>query len=167
MMAALLVLEESDDRTLLAVRVSPITLERYLAYRVGMAAVVTAVGLAVAVPISGLVAADELVGMAPALIAAVALAPLTTLTVTALAANKVEAITVVKLLGLPFYLPLAAWVMAAPLQLIFAPLPSYWILRSLWASAPVIALGSASAAIALALVLGSGMWRRTLRRFGG
>jgi hypothetical protein len=149
------------------VRVSPVTLERYLAYRIGMAAVVTAIGLAVDVPISGLVAADQLAGIAPALIAAVALAPLMPLTVTALAANKVEAITVVKLLGVPGYLPLAAWFIAAPLQLIFAPLPSYWILRSLWASEPVIALGGASTAIASAVVLGSRMWQQTVRRLGG
>jgi fluoroquinolone transport system permease protein len=166
MMAALLVLEESDDRTLLALRVSPVTLERYLAYRVGVAAVATAVGLAVAVPLSGLVAPDQLAGVAPALIPAVALAPLMALTVTAFAANKVEAITVVKLLGLPFYLPLAAWFMSPPLQLIFTPFPSYWILRSLWTSVPLITIGGATAALALALVAGSGMWRRTVRRLG-
>jgi fluoroquinolone transport system permease protein len=167
MMAALLVLEESDDRTLLAVRVSPITLERYLAYRLGVAAIATGVALAVAVPLSGLVAPDQLAGVAPALIPAVALAPLMTLTVTAFAANKVEAITVVKLLGLPFYLPLATWFMSPPLQLIFAPFPSYWILRSLWTSVPLITIGGATAALASALVVGIAMWRRTVRRLGG
>jgi fluoroquinolone transport system permease protein len=167
MMAALLVLEESDDRTLLAVRVSPITLERYLAYRLGVAAIATAVGLAVAVPLSGLVAPEQLAGTVPALIAAVALAPLMTLTVTAFAANKVEAITVVKLLGLPFYLPLAAWFITPPLQLVVAPFPSYWILRSLWTATPLTTIGGATAALALALVLGIAMWRRTVRRLGG
>jgi fluoroquinolone transport system permease protein len=120
-----------------------------------------------AVPLSGLVAVDQLAGVTPALIAAVALAPLMTLTVTAFAANKVEAITVIKLLGLPFYLPLAAWLVVPPLQLIVAPFPSYWILRALWTTAPLTTIGGASAALGLALVVGYAMWRRTVRRIGG
>lgn len=50
----MLVLDDIDDRTLLVLRVSPVTLPRYLAYRGGLVTVLAAVSLLVSVPLSGL-----------------------------------------------------------------------------------------------------------------
>lgn len=98
MMGALIVLDDTDSRALAALRVSPLTLPRYLALRSGQVTVATLVGLAIAVPLSGLASADRsLIALAPAVL----LAPLVMFAALAIASNKVEEVAVLKLLGLP------------------------------------------------------------------
>jgi hypothetical protein len=53
MVGALLVLDDIDDRTVLVLRVSPVTVPRYLAYRVTSVAAVALLMLTVTVPVSG------------------------------------------------------------------------------------------------------------------
>ena len=54
MVGALLILDDIDDRTVLILRVSPVTVPRYLAYRAITVAAVALLMLAIAVPVSGL-----------------------------------------------------------------------------------------------------------------
>lgn len=56
MVGGLLVLDDLDDRVVLVLRVSPVTVPRYLAYRVVAVALVALLMLCVVVPVSGLAA---------------------------------------------------------------------------------------------------------------
>lgn len=149
MMGALMVLDDADSRALTALRASPLTLPRYLAMRSGLVTVATVVGLAVAVPLSGLATMDSsLAGLAPAVL----VAPLIMFVTLAVAGNKVEGVAVLKVLGLPLYLPVAVWWLDGVAGWLLAPLPTWWVLRALWTSWPyavgaVLVIGCAVAAL--------------------
>jgi fluoroquinolone transport system permease protein len=147
MIGALLVLDDVDDRALTALRTSPLTLPRYLAYRAGSVTAAAVAGLAVAVPLSGLAAPGSSARLASAVLLAALVTPLFMLTSLALARNKVEGVAAVKLLGLPVYAPLVTWWLAGPAGWPFAVLPTWWVLQTQWTAWPY-ALGGAALTIA-------------------
>jgi fluoroquinolone transport system permease protein len=158
MAGALRVLDDVDDRVLMAIRVSPLTLPRYLRRRAGLVTVGALVGMVVAVPLSGLLPAADWPAALPAVLLASLLAPLTMLAALAVAGNKVEGVAVLKLLGLPLYAPVAGWWLTGPAGWPFAALPSWWVLRSLWTGAPAFAAAGLAVTAALLVPLA----RRTL-----
>lgn len=159
MVGALLVLDDIDDRTVLILRVSPVTLPRYLAYRVAVVAVVALLMLAVTVPVSGL--APDLPSALPALVLAAAQAPLITLATAAVAANKVEGLAWLKILGLlPTGIAPAMWWLPDPAQWPLRVLPYYWTADSLWHRNPLSLLAGGALTVLAATLLA----RRTLRR---
>jgi fluoroquinolone transport system permease protein len=154
MVGALLVLDDLDDRALVALRVSPLTLPRYLGYRAGLVTAAALAGLAVAVPLSGLAGpAAAWPRLAAGGLLAGLLAPVTMLGTLAVARNKVAGVAVLKLLGLPLYAPLAGWWLAGPAGWLLAGLPSWWVLRVLWAGGwPYPVAGAAVLAAVVALL---------------
>ncbi len=167
MAGALLVLDDADDRTLLVLRVTPVTLRRYLAYRLVSVTVASAAGLAVAVPLCGLVPPSSLGSLVPVLALAATLAPLMTLATAAAAGNRVTGIGVIKALGLPFYLPLAAWFLPVHVSWPLAVLPSYWAARGLWqATAGSFQPFTVAAGAGCVVLVGTWLWRRALARMG-
>lgn len=162
MVGALLVLDDVDDHVVLVLRVSPVTMPRYLAYRAVAVAVVTAALLAVTVPLSGL--APDLSRTMPGLALAAAQAPLVTLATAAFARNKVEGLAWLKILGLlPTVIAPAVWWLPELAQWPLRILPYYWTVDLLWRPGP-LSLLAGLALTAVAVVLLS---RRTLRRLNG
>lgn len=165
MVGSLLVFDDIDDGTLLAIRVTPVTLERYVGYRLAAVTAVSALGLSVAVPLSGLAGDAGVLVLLPAVLLSAVCAPLVTLAALALASNKVEGLAVIKALGVLFYLPLATWFTDAPWTRLLAVLPTYWPVRALWAgldgAVDVLALAVGAAYSAL---LAAGLARRVRRR---
>lgn len=149
---ALLVLDEVDSGAVAALRVSPLTASGHLGYRAALVTGATALGLAVALPLSGLAPPGDLLALAPGTVVAVLTAPLVTAGTLALAANKVEGVGVAKLLGVPLYLPVVSWWVGGPAGWLLAPLPTWWLLRSQWA-APVAAPAAGYAAGGLAVTV--------------
>jgi fluoroquinolone transport system permease protein len=131
MVGALLIFDDTDDRTVLILRVSPITVPRYLAYRATTVAAVALLMLRVTVPVSGL--APSLPNVLPALVLAAAQAPLITMATTAIAGNKVEGLAWLKILGLlPTGMAPAIWWLPDQAQLPLVVLPHYWTVDTLW-----------------------------------
>lgn len=165
MVGALLVFDDLDDGALRALRMTPFTLERYLAYRLGAAGIVSLVALLVAVPLSGLAPWQRLGWLLPALALAAACAPLVMLAALAVAGNKIEGLTALKALGIPVMAPLAAWFVGGPWEAVLVPLPTYWPVRALWAGMDgrldVLAVGVGGPLI---IVMGAGLLRRVRRR---
>jgi len=126
MTGALIVLDDLEDGTLAVIRTSPLGVPRYLAYRLTAVTLLSAAGLAVAAPLSGLVPASA----TGALLLAVPLGPLVTLATLAVARSRVQGATADKVLALPTYLPVAAWWLTGPASWLLAPFPTYWIVRS-------------------------------------
>ncbi|WP_017587722.1 fluoroquinolone export ABC transporter permease subunit [Nocardiopsis ganjiahuensis] len=166
---ALRVTEDADDRALLVLRVTPLSLTAYFGFRVGTALLLTLTGLAIAVPVSGLgpaMSSDLVV----AVVLAALFAPLVVLTAVAFASNKVEALVVVKgAAAVSVLVPVLVWVLPglwwSPLLL----LPPAWALLTLPGSpgaavpAAAVLLGGLVSAGAVALVL----VRRTRARLLG
>jgi fluoroquinolone transport system permease protein len=127
-----LLLDQRDDRTLLALRVTPLPLGAYLAYRLALpsltAVPLTVVALAVA-NVDGL-------GPGAALLAALAaapLAPLTTLALLALARNKLEGMALMKLASLILAAPLVGLFLPPPWPALLALVPTSWVAWTTWA----------------------------------
>lgn len=108
MVGSLLLLDDIDERQLLLLRVTPVTLERYLGYRIAVTGGLTLVGLLIAVPLSGLAAGpagrllpagSSTAALLPAVLLAAAQGVLVLLVVAGRAANKVHGLALLKLLG--------------------------------------------------------------------
>jgi len=98
MVGSLLLLDDLDERRLQVLRVTPITLERYLAYRAVSSGLAALAGLLAAVPLSGLTETSPF-ELLPALVPAAALAPLIVICVASFAGDKVRGLALLKLLG--------------------------------------------------------------------
>jgi fluoroquinolone transport system permease protein len=163
MTGSMLVLDDVDERRLLLFRVTPVTLERYLAYRVVSTALVTFAGLLVTVPMSGLGTAPL-----PALLLAAAQAPLIVLAVAAFAGNKVQGLALLKLLsGLVMLAASTAWLVAAPVRwvpLLLPPASVTYVQRAAEAGDGLGVLAGAAAGAAATAVAGGVLMRRAIQR---
>jgi len=157
MVGALLILDDIDDRTVLILRVSPVTVTRYLAYRATAVAATAMLLLTVTVPVSGLAPHLEL----PALVLAAAQAPLITLATIAVAHNKVEGLAWLKILGLlPTGIAPAMWWLPDAAHWPLRLLPHYWTVDALWHPTPFGTLTGATLTVLVTALLA----RRTLHR---
>lgn len=156
MTGALIVLDDLEDGALAVVRTSPLGVPRYLTYRLAAVTLLSAAGLAVAAPLSGLVPSSA----TGALLLAVPLGPLVTLATLAVARSRVQGAAADKLLALPAYLPLAAWWLTGPAGWLLVPFPTYWIVRSWPGADPIHLLAGLACLTAWLIPLG----RRAARR---
>jgi fluoroquinolone transport system permease protein len=134
MVIGFLLLDERDARTLSALRVTPLSMRQYLAYRIVSPLVVgtasTLLGYALigitAIPFTPLLAIAAVAGMS---------APLLALVLASAAPNKVAGFAAVKVLNGVNLLPIAAFFLPPPLQYIAGVIPTYWPMRALWSAA--------------------------------
>jgi fluoroquinolone transport system permease protein len=159
MVGALLILDDIDDRTVMILRVSPVTVPRYLTHRATAVAAVALLMLTITVPVSGL--APSLPNVLPALVLAAAQAPLITLATAAVAGNKVEGLAWLKILGLlPTGIAPAMWWLPELAHWPLRVMPHYWTVDTLWHTTPLgMLIGAALTAIATVLLA-----QRTLHR---
>jgi len=152
----LLLVGERDERTLMALRVMPVSFARYMAMRM-----FTPLALSVAMTII----AYPLAGLAPLPIATVGLlalvnatsAPVVALAMAAFARDKVAALAVMRVANSVLALPILAYFATPPLLFLAWPSPAYWQMTALWSAAE----GSPFAgfvAMALAINAGLGAW---------
>jgi fluoroquinolone transport system permease protein len=158
---ALQLLDERDQNTLAALRVTPVPPITYPAYRAGITIVLTASSVLASLAITGQVRGDALVLSVPIAVMAGLLAPVIGFVMSSLARNKIEALAVVRVIGLAiFTVPMIPFfILDSPWQLAFGVLPPYWPVRAFWSAFdggvywPYIAGGLLyNAVIALALL---------------
>lgn len=126
--------EEKDEGSLVAVAVTPMSLEQYFLYRATVYALV-------ALPL--VVVLHELLGavrLAPGELAVVALVsapivPLMALIIAGFAGNQVEGFAVAKGSGFLFTGPLAAFFIPRQWDLLVGVLPTYWPIKAYFAAA--------------------------------
>lgn len=167
MVIGFLLLDERDGRTLTALRVTPVSIRRYLAYRVsGPLLVATATTLfgyeligITPLPFGPLLAISVVAGMS---------APLIALVLATAAPNKVAGLAVVKVLNGVNLLPIAAYFLPTPVQYLAGIIPTYWPMRAFWSAAqsePYSAyLGIGCFVGALALLMAARLFERQLLR---
>ena len=131
MVVGFLLLDQRDDRTLMALQISPLPLNSYLAYRLAGPMLVSAAVTLVALPLAG-VGQTGLVSLLIASLAAAPLAPIVALALGAFAANKVQGFALTKLSGVFLIAPLLAYLVPPEWQLAFGIVPTYWPARVYW-----------------------------------
>ncbi|GAB4212374.1 MAG: hypothetical protein OHK0022_48110 [Roseiflexaceae bacterium] len=159
MVVGFLLLDQRDDRTLLALRVTPLPLAAYLAYRLATPTLLSLLMTMVALPLSG-TAGVEPGGVLLAALAAAPLAPLGALFLAVFAANKVQGFALQKALGVLVIAPLAGALAPLPWGLLAGLAPSLWPAALLWEmqagggrAAALFGVGLAYQAVLLVLLL--------------
>ncbi len=157
---AFLLLDEKEDGTLVAMRVTPVPLSQYLGYRVAVPALFAFVfGLALT-PAIGFapVPAWQLVLFA---LGAATTAPLVTLLIATFAADKVQGFAFTKFGGIAGLVILFGWFAPLPWQWLLCAFPPFAIAKGYWmavAGAPAwwapLILGTAAQCVALRALLG-------------
>ena len=132
-LAAFLVLDEVDAGTLTALRVTPIPLSTFFAYRAATVMVVTTVYVIATLSFSGLLEP----GLVPSLIPIGLLAGLsgvvTLLLIIAMASNKIQGLAAIRALGMLIAgLPCLPWFIDSGWSLAFGVLPPYWAAKAFW-----------------------------------
>ncbi len=126
-----MLLDERDQDTLTALKVTPMSLGKYLLYRIATPIVVSIVTTLLSYPLIGLMDVD-LVPLIAVIILASLSAPFTALIFVAFARNKVEGMAIQKMLGGVFMIPMVAYFIHSNWQLLFGIFPTYWTLKAFW-----------------------------------
>jgi fluoroquinolone transport system permease protein len=163
-LTGLLLLEERDEHLLPVIAATRASLATLLGYRLGATAAVTAIALAVSMPLAGVTHHAGATGLFGVVAAAAVFSAVPALLMAGLASNRVQGVAVMKIIGLPLYLPLASWFLPEAARWIFAPLPSTWIAWALWAVTLPGALTTACVSVALTVVVAAPLVRRFLDR---
>jgi fluoroquinolone transport system permease protein len=167
MVIGFLLLDERDAHTLTALRVTPVSIRRYLAYRICgpliVATATTLLGYALIevtpLPFGQLLAISVVAALS---------APLIALVLATAAPNKVAGLAVVKVLNGVMLLPIAAYLLPTPAQYLAGVIPTYWPMRAFWSAAQLqpyaLYLGVGGAAGALAIAVAARLFERKLLR---
>ncbi|MBI1389027.1 MAG: hypothetical protein GC154_11320 [bacterium] len=126
-----ILLEERDEGTLAALRVTPLPPRDYLLHRALLPMLCCAPALALSFALTCM---DGMTWNGRFAVAAAASfwAPLTGLFTAALAENKIQGFALLKLVGIFQAFPLAAYFVPMPWQLAFGVVPIYWPLKMHW-----------------------------------
>lgn len=126
-----MLLDEKDDNTLKAMLVTPISLNQYLLYRVGVPTVVAFFGVLGQM----LIINQALVPLWQMLLIAAGAAltaPIAALFFATFAANKVQGFAMTKFVGVAGLTILLGWFVAEPLQFLIGLFPPFWVAKAYW-----------------------------------
>lgn len=126
-----LLLDQRDDGTLTALLVTPLSLARYLAYRLAWPMLGSIIMTVITMPLSGLV---HLNGLELVLVgvSAAANAPLFALTLATFASNKVQGMALMKMSSVVTFPPLVTFFLPQTWQWPFILFPTFWQARFFW-----------------------------------
>jgi fluoroquinolone transport system permease protein len=147
-----LLLDERDDQTLKAMLVTPLPLNTFLLYRILVASLLAFFLVIATLLIMDLMAFSVLEII---LVAAVAglFAPVIMMFLGTAASNKVEGFALMKILGVVSLIPIAAWFMPMPWQLLAGIYPPYWVSKAMWVIAEGGSLWPAYLAVGVVVTL--------------
>lgn len=132
-LGAFLVLDEIDAGTLTALRVTPVSLSSFFAYRAATVVAVTTVYVVATMSFSGRLQPGLVPVLIPIGLVTGLSSVVTLLLIVAVASNKIQGIAMLRLLGLVIAgLPCLAWFVDSPWNLAFGVLPPYWPAKAFW-----------------------------------
>lgn len=131
-LAGLLILDERDDGTLMALRVTPISMMGYAFYRGGAAVFLSFAYVLIALRFSGFAPSSLLPAMVVVALLSGLLSAVFATALATFAANKVEGMAVIKGLATLMLGPLAAYFIRSDWQILFGLLPTYWPAKAFW-----------------------------------
>lgn len=169
MVIGFLLLDERDARTLMALRVTPLSMRRYLAYRIALPLMVGILATLTGYPLVGITPLP-FASLVPIAIVAGLWAPLLALVLATAAPNKVAGFAVMKVLNSVNLLAIASFFLPLPIQFVAGVLPSYWPMRALWSAAAGddfgVQLATGAVVGALAIGVSAALFERRLLRRG-
>lgn len=127
-----LTIDERDDNTLTALRVTPISMQGYIFYRILTNYLLSVIYIVICMPLTGLLSLSELRTTISMAIIASVMAPAIGLLLVSFANNKVESLAIAKGLGILVLGPLAAYFFDSQWQLLLGLIPTYWIAKGFW-----------------------------------
>ena len=133
MLTGMVVLDEKDDNTLMAMMVTPVPIMWYLAYRVIAPMIVSFLAIITSIYIMNLEGTilpwEQLIPIAAG---GAFIAPTVMLVVSNFANNKVEGFAQLKALGASGLVVMGAWFIEPPAQFLAGFYPPYWIAKAYW-----------------------------------
>ena len=141
-----ILLEEKDNRTIKALAVTPMSLNKYFIYRMVMPLILGTSLVVLSVYISWLVSIEFFTLLFIAVVAALG-APLWTLIASTFAKNKIQGFTVLKMGGFLFIIPVIAYFLPSLGlnlgygELFFGISPTYWPVKAFWVATTSDPLG--------------------------
>lgn len=131
MVIGFLLLDERDEGSLIGLQVTPLSLNNYLAYRLGIPIALTLVLVLVGLPLAGITtfSLGQLVLLA---LVSAPMAPLLAVFLAAFASNKVQGFALSKGAGVLFVAPLAAYFLGGTWQWVLGLLPTFWAPKLYW-----------------------------------
>jgi fluoroquinolone transport system permease protein len=132
-LGSFLVLDEVDAGTLTALRVTPVPLPTFFAYRAATVMVVTTAYVIATMSFSGILERGLLPVLIPIGLLAGLSAVVTLLLIVAMAGNKIQGLAMVRGLGMLIAgLPCLPWFIHSGWNLAFGVLPPYWAAKAFW-----------------------------------
>ena len=132
-LGSFLVLDEVDAGTLTALRVTPVSLPTFFAYRAATVMVVTTAYAIATMSFSGILERGLLPALIPIGLLAGLSAVVTLLLIVAMADNKIQGLAMVRGLGMLIAgLPCLPWFIHSSWNLAFGILPPYWAAKAFW-----------------------------------
>ncbi|MGB3682056.1 MAG: ABC transporter permease [Rubrobacteraceae bacterium] len=131
-LAGFMVLDERDDDTLTALRVTPASTTGYAGYRISTAITLSFLYTLGCISLTGLAPVSLLPSLVPAALLAGLFSPVVALLLVTLANNKIEGLALGKAFGVFILGPLAAYFIGSNWQLLLGILPTYWPARAFW-----------------------------------
>ena len=149
----LLLVGERDERTMMALRVMPVSFARYVAARL-FTPLAFSVGVTiVAYPVAGLAPLPITTVALIAIVNAIS-APVVAFAMAAIARNKMAALAVMRVANSVLALPVLAYFAVPPMLYLAWPSPAYWQMKSLWLAADALPfLGTLAVAAAMNILL--------------
>jgi fluoroquinolone transport system permease protein len=129
----MVLLDERDDGTLLAVRVTPLTMGRYLTHKLALPVVVTTPLTLAGLFLVGLV--PFRLAFVPAILVSALWAPMMALLMASYAKNKIQGLVLMRISNIPAGVPMFAWFVPSAWQYVFGVLPTFWPLKAFWLAA--------------------------------
>jgi fluoroquinolone transport system permease protein len=126
-----LLLDERDDQTLKALLVTPLPLLSFILYRLASASLLAFCLVIANLWIVNLMTFTVLEIFLVA-VGAGLFAPVIMIFLGTVAANKVEGFALMKILGVISLVPIAAWFLPMPWQLLAGIYPPYWVSKAMW-----------------------------------
>jgi fluoroquinolone transport system permease protein len=132
-LASFLVLDEVDAGTLTALRVTPVPLSTFFAYRAATVMVITTAYVIATMSFSGILEPGLMPALVPIGLLAGVSAVVTLLLIVAVAGNKIQGLAMVRGLGMLIAgLPCLPWFIHSGWNLAFGVLPPYWAAKAFW-----------------------------------
>lgn len=128
----LLLLDERDEHVLMAINVTPVSVDRYVQYRFLSVTTLGIIYVMIGLPASGLIPPGIVLSLFPVAITGAFFANLLLLFLISFANNKVEGLALMKGFGILMIGPMVAFFFESNWQLLFGILPSYWPAKAYW-----------------------------------
>ena len=131
MVIGFLLLDERDDDTLSALRVTPMSMNMYLFYRIMFPGVICIMLTMLIVPIAQLTTTPTSRLLLITLLASTE-APIFALCMVLIAKNKVQGFAIMKAMGAIIALPLVAYFISPGYQMLIWVVPNFWPMKLFW-----------------------------------